>query len=72
MKSCEKRDGRYGKKMKEQKKRSDGKKILLLTKCKGHSLVQRWSGKDKREMRKKIWKKEEDRRKEVMVIKNCF
>ena len=40
------KDGRETRKRNEKiEERSDGKKILLLTKCKGHSLVQRWDGK---------------------------
>ena len=34
-----------GRELRKEKKRSGGKKILLLTKCKGHSLMQRWDGK---------------------------
>ena len=40
------KDGREIRKRNEKiEERSDGKKILLLTKCEGHSLVQRWDGK---------------------------
>ena len=48
MKRDEKIDGKCGKKIGKKKKieeREGGKKILLLTKCKGHSLMQRWGGK---------------------------